>query len=96
MYIEGTAEFEHHIKTYGPHKDFGYKDFIPMFKSSQLVMPVASDAQPDMRQEKTKFDPENFGERIYGERCPVCSSSQLYRNGTCKVCKECGTTTGCS
>jgi ribonucleoside-diphosphate reductase alpha chain len=72
------------------------EDFIPMFKSSQLVMPVASDAQPDMRQEKTKFDPENFGERIYGERCPVCSSSQLYRNGTCKVCKECGTTTGCS
>lgn len=31
MYIKGTREFEHHIKTYGKHKDFGYKDFIPMF-----------------------------------------------------------------
>ena len=26
MYIQGTREFEHHVKTYGPHKDFGYKD----------------------------------------------------------------------
>ncbi|MGN1115341.1 MAG: alpha-L-fucosidase, partial [Candidatus Ornithomonoglobus sp.] len=32
MYIQGSREYEHHIKTYGPHKDFGYKDFIPMFK----------------------------------------------------------------
>lgn len=31
MYIQGSEEFEHHIKTYGPHKDFGYKDFIPLF-----------------------------------------------------------------
>lgn len=31
MYIQGTPEFEHHVATYGPHKDFGYKDFIPMF-----------------------------------------------------------------
>ena len=31
MYIEGMKPYEHHIKTYGPHKDFGYKDFIPMF-----------------------------------------------------------------
>ncbi|MGB8353931.1 MAG: alpha-L-fucosidase [Chthoniobacteraceae bacterium] len=33
MYQEGTPEFEHHVKTYGPHKKFGYKDFIPMFKA---------------------------------------------------------------
>ncbi len=31
MYIQGTPEFEHHVKTYGEHKNFGYKDFIPMF-----------------------------------------------------------------
>lgn len=31
MYIQGSPEFEHHVKTYGPHKQFGYKDFIPMF-----------------------------------------------------------------
>ena len=31
MYIQGTPEYEHHIKTYGEHKDFGYKDFLPLF-----------------------------------------------------------------
>ncbi|NMM94583.1 alpha-L-fucosidase [Bifidobacterium oedipodis] len=31
MYIQGSREFEHHVATYGPQKDFGYKDFIPMF-----------------------------------------------------------------
>lgn len=36
MYIEGTPEFEHHIKTYGNHKDFGYKDFIPMFTADKF------------------------------------------------------------
>ena len=33
MYIQGTDEFKHHVETYGPHKEFGYKDFIPMFKA---------------------------------------------------------------
>lgn len=36
MYIQGTPEFEHHVKTYGPHKEFGYKDFIPMFKAEKF------------------------------------------------------------
>jgi len=31
MYIEGYPEFKHHIETYGPQKEFGYKGFIPMF-----------------------------------------------------------------
>ncbi|MDD6812725.1 MAG: alpha-L-fucosidase [Lachnospiraceae bacterium] len=36
MYIQGTPEFEHHVKTYGLHKDFGYKDFIPMFTAEKF------------------------------------------------------------
>lgn len=36
MYIQGTPEFEHHVKTYGKHTDFGYKDFIPMFKAEKF------------------------------------------------------------
>ncbi len=36
MYIQGTPEYEHHIATYGPHKDFGYKDFIPLFKAEKF------------------------------------------------------------
>ena len=36
MYIQGTPEFEHHVKTYGPHTEFGYKDFIPMFRAEKF------------------------------------------------------------
>ena len=36
MYISGTAEFEHHAKTWGDHKDFGYKDFIPLFRAERF------------------------------------------------------------
>ncbi len=36
MYIQGSPEYEHHIKTYGNHKDFGYKDFIPMFRAEKF------------------------------------------------------------
>ncbi len=37
------------------------------------------------------------GEKIYdGSTCPNCSSTRMVRNGTCKVCLDCGTTTGCS
>ena len=44
--------------------------------------------------DEIKDDPDT--ERVYGEVCPVCSSTQLFTNGTCKVCRECGSTTGCS
>ncbi len=36
MYIKDSEYYEHHIKTYGLHKDFGYKDFIPMFKAEKF------------------------------------------------------------
>jgi alpha-L-fucosidase len=36
MYNERHREFEHHIKTYGRQKDFGYKDFVPMFKGEKF------------------------------------------------------------
>ncbi|MCX7796105.1 MAG: alpha-L-fucosidase [bacterium] len=36
MYRQGSREFEYHIKTYGPQRDFGYKDFIPMFTAENF------------------------------------------------------------
>lgn len=36
MYIQGSEEYEHHLRTYGAHKDFGYKDFIPMFQAGKF------------------------------------------------------------
>ena len=31
MYRQGSPEFSHHVQTYGPQAEFGYKDFIPQF-----------------------------------------------------------------
>lgn len=35
-------------------------------------------------------------ERLYDSVCPTCSSTRMIKNGTCKVCLDCGATTGCS
>lgn len=35
MYEEGSKTYAHHIKTHGPHTQFGYKDFIPQFKADK-------------------------------------------------------------
>ncbi len=36
LYIQGGAEYEHHVKTYGPQSQFGYKDFIPLFRAEKF------------------------------------------------------------
>jgi len=43
MYKQGTPEFEHHVKTYGPHTEFGYKDFIPMLTAERFYAPDWAD-----------------------------------------------------
>lgn len=42
-------------------------------------------------------DAAKKGERLYdGFTCSNCSGTRMVRNGTCKVCLDCGETTGCS
>lgn len=36
MYMPGSKAYEHHIATYGPHKDFGYKDLVPLFRAEKF------------------------------------------------------------
>jgi alpha-L-fucosidase len=36
MYKADTAEFAHHIETWGPQNVFGYKDFFPLFKAERF------------------------------------------------------------
>jgi len=36
------------------------------------------------------------GVKLYHATCHYCSSFRMVVNGTCKVCLDCGTTTGCS
>lgn len=42
-----------------------------------------------------QFDTENC-EKIYNKTCSNCSSTKMFKNGTCYVCGDCGSTTGCS
>lgn len=36
MYMQDNPVFQHHLATYGPHKKFGYKDFIPLFRAENF------------------------------------------------------------
>lgn len=36
MYDPGSREFQHHREIYGDQKQFGYKDFIPLFKGERF------------------------------------------------------------
>ncbi len=36
MYLQDDPAFEHHRQTYGEHTEFGYKDFIPMFRAEKF------------------------------------------------------------
>ena len=36
MYMEGSPEYEHHLATYGHPSEFGYKDFIPMWRAERF------------------------------------------------------------
>ncbi len=36
MHFEGKSEYKHHVETYGKPSDFGYHDFVPMFKAGKF------------------------------------------------------------
>jgi alpha-L-fucosidase len=36
MYIADSKEYNHHLKKWGKHTEFGYKDFIPLFKAQKF------------------------------------------------------------
>src|SRR5579859_2200128 len=36
MYLPDNAAYKHHLETYGPHTEFGYKDFIPLFTAEKF------------------------------------------------------------
>ncbi|NKB71662.1 MAG: hypothetical protein GKR89_31695 [Candidatus Latescibacteria bacterium] len=35
MYLQGSDVHKHHVETYGPTSEFGYKDFIPQFTAEK-------------------------------------------------------------
>lgn len=65
------------------------KDEEYLAKMFSLNLETAADTQSD---NKKKVE----GERLYDSTCTTCSSTRMVKNGTCKVCLDCGSTTGCS
>lgn len=60
---------------------------------------MAKTLNANFRNSYTAPKPEEVsqeGERLYDSICPTCSSTRMVKNGTCKVCLDCGSTTGCS
>ncbi|AFA48744.1 vitamin B12-dependent ribonucleotide reductase large subunit NrdJ [Acetobacterium woodii DSM 1030] len=66
------------------------KNFTVMNKNN-LVKSVAHDDNVS-----SSYNKDVSGEVLYGETCSHCGSDRMMQNGTCKLCLDCGTTTGCS
>jgi len=43
-----------------------------------------------------RTQPLAVGGGYTGDQCDSCGSARMRRNGSCLVCDDCGTTTGCS
>lgn len=69
---------------------------MPSLQNPEAVVSSASALASQAPQQSYGESDASDAQRVYGETCPNCSSDRLVKNGTCKVCLECGTTTGCS
>lgn len=74
-----------------PDHHYKRSEFVP----KQVDMSAMS-GMTELDGGESSADDAESGERIYGEICPNCGSDRMVRNGTCKVCLDCGSTTGCS
>lgn len=71
-------------------------DLDDEFPSREDSMERTQISMDEFIHEKAREASKN-GERLYdGSVCTNCSGTRLVRNGTCKVCLDCGETTGCS
>lgn len=61
------------------------------------IVPRVSPLENQTSPESAPTPPKKAeGEKVYGKTCSTCGSTRLRQNGTCMVCEECGSTTGCS
>lgn len=74
--------------------DFSKCQVKPEKPVKRQVMELISYDDKDEGDMRVKI--KHDGERIYGEACSQCGSDNMMQNGTCKVCMDCGSTTGCS
>jgi ribonucleoside-diphosphate reductase alpha chain len=79
----------------------------PGVRPTALVLPAADVPAPVPAAAKSPAGPQGAMSRAEaadmsrragytGDGCNACSSMRVRRNGTCVVCEDCGTTSGCS
>ncbi len=84
-----------------PNKPFNTGDNIgfgsPSGRAAENNSPLITQLGFEEYVHEDAQDAIKHGERVYdGTTCSNCSSTRMVQNGTCKVCLDCGTTTGCS
>ncbi|MCB0701368.1 MAG: vitamin B12-dependent ribonucleotide reductase [Ignavibacteriae bacterium] len=72
------------------------KDIAKNIIAPQLVQLKAVTTNDGGRAKKQAELDEARSLGYTGEMCSTCSSSRVKRNGSCTVCEDCGTTSGCS
>ena len=74
-------------------------------KSSAHVKAVSTESIPELVEAVSTIKNSGNGtQKVFeakakgytGEQCSTCSSMRVKRNGSCTVCEDCGTTSGCS
>jgi len=74
--------------------DYSHCQVKPEDYESQAIEapPASAQIQFEVKTEAS----HSAADYLYGEVCPDCHSTKMVKNGTCKVCTDCGSTTGCS
>ena len=64
---------------------------VPVVKEETIPMPLVKESSSGNLNRQTARE---YG--YTGEQCTQCGSMKVKRNGSCVVCEDCGTTSGCS
>jgi len=62
----------------------------------QYSPPISVDAEGKQMTSAKEYKPDPRELGYTGDTCPNCASTNVRRNGSCTVCDDCGTTSGCS
>lgn len=87
------TEFEMREENENNH-DSNMSDQLQIEKEEEIVSVEA--LLSSIEGTSTKVSSAAKGLGYTGETCPSCGSIRMRRSGTCAVCEDCGTTTGCS
>jgi len=63
------------------------------YDNCQIKPNAKGDMPKHISPESLTYSPSDI---MYGENCTGCGSDKMVQSGVCKVCINCGTTTGCS